>query len=31
VLEARRGEIDIRAEQIRLELEAARLWAQLTS
>ena len=29
VLEARRGEIDIRAEQIRLELEAARLWAQL--
>ena len=29
VLEARRGEIDIRGEQIRLELEAARLWAQL--
>ena len=29
VLEARRGEIEIRTEQIRLELEAARLWAQL--
>jgi len=29
VLEARRGEIDIRAEQIRLELETARLWAQV--
>jgi len=29
VLEARRGEIDARADQIRLELEAARIWAQL--
>lgn len=29
VLEARRAEIDIRLEQIRLEMEAATLWAQL--
>jgi outer membrane protein TolC len=29
VLEARRGEIEIRTEQIRLELDTARLWAQL--
>ena len=29
VLDARRGEIDIRAEKIRLELEIARLWAQV--
>ena len=29
VLEARRGEIDIRMERLRLEMEAARLWAQL--
>jgi outer membrane protein TolC len=29
VLEARRGEIEIRTEQIRLELDIARLWAQL--
>ena len=30
VLEARRGEIDTRLERLRLEAEAARLWAQLT-
>ena len=29
VLEARRGEIDVRLERLRLEMEAARLWAQL--
>jgi outer membrane protein TolC len=29
VLEARRAEIDIRMERIRLEMETARLWAQL--
>lgn len=29
VLEARRAEIDMRLERLRLEMEAARLWAQL--
>jgi len=29
VLEARRAEVDIRMERIRLEMETARLWAQL--
>jgi outer membrane protein TolC len=29
VLEARRGEIDARMERLRLEMDAARLWAQL--
>jgi outer membrane protein TolC len=29
VLEARRGEIDARMEQLRLEMDTARLWAQL--
>jgi outer membrane protein TolC len=29
VLDARRNEIDVRTERIRLEMEAARLWAQL--
>jgi len=29
VLDARRGEIDTRMERIRLEMDAARLWAQL--
>ena len=29
VLESRRGEIDLRLERLRLEQEAARLWAQL--
>lgn len=29
VLESRRSEIDIRMERVRLELETARLWAQL--
>ena len=29
VLEARRSEIDTRMERLRLEMEAARLWAQL--
>ena len=29
VLEARRGEIETRVERLRLEMEAARLWAQL--
>jgi outer membrane protein TolC len=29
VLEARRGEIDTRIERLRLEMESARLWAQL--
>lgn len=29
VLEARRDEIDVRMERIRLEMDAARLWAQL--
>lgn len=29
VLEARRAEIDVRIERLRLEMEAARLWAQL--
>ena len=29
VLESRRGEIDVRLERLRLELEAARLWARL--
>ena len=29
VLDARRGEIDVRIERIRLDMEAARLWAQL--
>ena len=29
VLEARRGEIDTRMERLRLEMDAARLWAQL--
>lgn len=31
VLEARRGEIDTQMEHIRLELETARLWAQLNA
>jgi outer membrane protein TolC len=31
VLEARRGDIDTRMERIRLELETARLWAQLNA
>ena len=30
VLEARRSEIDTRMERLRLEMGAARLWAQLT-
>lgn len=30
VLDARRNEIDVRMERIRLEMETARLWAQLT-
>ena len=30
VLEARRNEIDTRMDRLRLEMEAARLWAQLT-
>ena len=29
VLEARRSEIDTRMERLRLEMDAARLWAQL--
>ena len=29
VLEARRGEIDVRVERLRLEMETARLWAQM--
>ena len=29
VLDARRGEIDTRVEQLRLEMDTARLWAQL--
>jgi len=29
VLEARRGEIDTRMDRLRLEMEAARLWAQI--
>jgi outer membrane protein TolC len=29
VLEARRGEIDMRMERLRLEMETARLWAQI--
>jgi outer membrane protein TolC len=29
VLEARRGEIDMRMERLRLEMDTARLWAQL--
>ena len=29
VLEARRSEIDTRLERLRLEMDAARLWAQL--
>jgi outer membrane protein TolC len=29
ILDARRGEIEIRADQLRLELDTARLWAQL--
>ena len=29
VLESRRGEIDTRLERLRLEMETARLWAQL--
>ena len=29
VLEARRGEIDVRIERLRLQMETARLWAQL--
>jgi len=29
VLESRLGEIDTRLEQLRLEMNAARLWAQL--
>ena len=29
VLEARRGEIDIRMERLRLEIDTARLWAQI--
>jgi len=29
VLEARRAEIDTRIERLRLEMDAARLWAQL--
>ena len=29
VLEARRGEIDMRIERLRLEMDTARLWAQL--
>lgn len=31
VLEARRGDIDTQMERIRLEMETARLWAQLNS
>jgi outer membrane protein TolC len=31
VLEARRGDIDTRMERIRLEMETARLWAQLNA
>ena len=30
VLDARRGEIDTRIERLRLEMDAARLWAQLS-
>jgi outer membrane protein TolC len=30
VLEARRGEIDIRLELLRLEMDAAKVWAELT-
>jgi hypothetical protein len=30
VLEARRAEIDVRMAQLRLEMDTARLWAQLT-
>ncbi|MBU1364533.1 MAG: TolC family protein [Gammaproteobacteria bacterium] len=30
VLDARRTEIDVRMERVRLEMETARLWAQLT-
>ena len=30
VLEARRGEVDTRMDRLRLEMEAARLWAQLS-
>lgn len=30
VLEARRGEVDTRMERLRLEMETARLWAQLS-
>jgi hypothetical protein len=29
VLDARRGEIDTRLDRLRLEMEAARLWAQI--
>jgi len=29
VLEARRGEIDTRMDRLRLEMEAARLWARI--
>ena len=29
VLEARRGEIDVRVERLRLEMETTRLWAQM--
>ena len=29
VLDARRNEIDIRMDRLRLEMETARLWAQL--
>ena len=29
VLEARRGEIDMRMERLRLEMDTARLWAQI--
>lgn len=31
VLEARRGDIDTQMERIRLELDTARLWAQLNA
>jgi outer membrane protein TolC len=29
VLEARRGELDVRMERLRLEMDTARLWVQL--
>jgi outer membrane protein TolC len=30
VLEARRAELDVRVQQLRIEMDLARLWAQLT-